>query len=181
MADESSLSPATAAPLPTLGSGQISPTINVNAPGATADVSAPGLSAPLATPAWGRELSQQVVIAARTDEQSVSLRLNPADLGPLQIELKILDQQAHVQFLSPHAQVRGAVEQAIPQLREALAEQGIALADTSVGEQREQQSFASGRSPSQPDQAAMNAESDETVILAETAPLLADGRINVYV
>ncbi|HSP58479.1 MAG TPA: flagellar hook-length control protein FliK, partial [Halomonas sp.] len=44
---------------------------------------------------------------------------------------------AQLQFLSANAQVRGAVEQAIPQLREALAEQGISLGDTSVGEQRQ--------------------------------------------
>ncbi|MFD1690747.1 flagellar hook-length control protein FliK [Azotobacter chroococcum] len=45
---------------------------------------------------------------------------------------------AQAQFLSAHPQVRAAVEQAIPQLREALAEQGIALGETSVGERQQQ-------------------------------------------
>ena len=41
-------------------------------------------------------------------------------------------------------QVRQVVEQAIPQLREALAEQGISLGETSVGEQHNsnEQAFA---------------------------------------
>ena len=45
--------------------------------------------------------------------------------------------------------VRGAVEQAIPQLREALAEQGIALGEAMVGEHR--QGFA-GNGDGQPGQ-----------------------------
>lgn len=149
---------------------------------ATQATQSPAVSAPLNTPAWGRELGQQVVFAARNDEQQISLRLNPGNLGPLQIELKVLDQQAQLQFLSPHAQVRGAVEQAIPQLREALAEQGITLADTSVGEQRQQQHDAAPeRRSASAGHGAAEAQGDDIAIVAEPVQPLADGRINVYV
>lgn len=93
------------------------------------------LSAPLATQAWEQQLGQQLVGLAQRGGQ-VELHLHPAELGPLSVSLKLGDQGAQAQFLSAHAQVRQAVEQALPQLREALAEQGIQLADTSVGEQR---------------------------------------------
>lgn len=161
--------------------GQAGATINTLAAAQTPQP--PSLNAPLNTPAWGRELGQQVAIAARGDDQHISLRLNPANLGPLQIELKVLDQQAHIQFLSPHAQVRGAVEQAIPQLREALAEQGITLADTSVDEQRQQQQQHTGsdRPASHAGHGTAEAQSDDAMIMAEPAQPLADGRINVYV
>ena len=103
------------------------------------------LSAPLHSPAWPQQLGQQLlVMSQRGGDQRVELRLNPPDLGPLTVSLKVGEQGTQIQFLSANAQVRGVVEQAIPQLREALAEQGINLGETSVGEQHqeEDQGFA---------------------------------------
>ncbi|HBS15880.1 MAG TPA: flagellar hook-length control protein FliK, partial [Alcanivorax sp.] len=65
------------------------------------------------------------------------------------VSLKLDDQGAQAHFFSSHSTVRGAVEQAIPQLREALAEQGIALGEAMVGEHR--QGFA-GNGDGQPGQ-----------------------------
>ncbi len=106
---------------------------------------AQSLSAPLQSAAWPQQLGQQlVVMSQRGGDQRVELRLNPPDLGPLTVSLKIGEQGTQIQFLAANALVRGAVEQAIPQLREALAEQGINLGETSVGEQRQEddQGFA---------------------------------------
>lgn len=181
LSGEAPLAQSVHEPLSSVGAAQ--PTSATNTLAATQAAQSPGVNAPLNTPAWGRELGQQVVIATRSDEQQISLRLNPANLGPLQIELKVLDQQAQVQFLSPHAQVRGAVEQAIPQLREALAEQGITLADTSVGEQRQQQhDTAPDRRATHAGHTAADAQGDDIATVAEpVVQPLADGRINVYV
>lgn len=93
------------------------------------------LTAPLASQAWEQQLGQQLVSLGQRGGQ-VELHLNPAELGPLSVSLKLGDQGAQAQFLSAHAPVRQAVEQALPQLREALAEQGIQLGEASVGEQR---------------------------------------------
>ncbi|SFT55826.1 flagellar hook-length control protein FliK [Halomonas saccharevitans] len=110
-------------------------------PGATAGASATAqasLTAPVASPAWSQQLGQQMVrLSQQGGEQRVELKLHPAELGPLSVSLKMGDHGAQAQFVSAHAQVRQALEQAIPQLREALAEQGISLGETSVGEQRQ--------------------------------------------
>ncbi|MFP1682517.1 flagellar hook-length control protein FliK [Alloalcanivorax sp. C16-1] len=100
------------------------------------------LQTPVASPGWGQELSQQVVSVARRGEQHMELHLNPRDLGPMSVSLKVDDQGAQAHFFSAHAAVRGALEQALPQLREALAQQGIALGDAQVGDQPRQ--FAGG-------------------------------------
>jgi flagellar hook-length control protein FliK len=97
------------------------------------------VATPVSSPAWPQQLGQQLVqFAQRGGEQHVQLQLHPAELGPLSISLKVSEQGTQAHFLSAHAQVRQVIEQAIPQLREALAEQGISLAETSVGEQRQQ-------------------------------------------
>lgn len=104
----------------------------------TATLMQASLSAPLSSPAWQQQLGQQLSSIALRGRHQVELHLNPAELGPLSVSLKVDDQGAQAQFLSAHGSVRAAVEQAIPQLREALAEQGIALGEASVGEQQRQ-------------------------------------------
>ncbi|MCE8025798.1 MULTISPECIES: flagellar hook-length control protein FliK [Halomonadaceae] len=146
------------------------------------------LTAPLQSPNWPAQLGQQLLQFARIGgEQQVEMRLNPAELGPLSVTLKMTEQGAQAQFLASHAQVRQVLEQAIPQLREALAEQGITLGETSVGEQRRQdaQAFANqdgrqsqGGSASGEEEAAL-AAADEAASTS-TATLSLDGRVNLY-
>ncbi|MNQ04399.1 Flagellar hook-length control protein [compost metagenome] len=97
------------------------------------------LAAPLASREWQQGLGQQLIGLHQRGEQQIELHLHPADLGPLSISLKLGELGAQAQFLSAHPQVRAAIEQAIPQLREALASQGISLGETSVGEQHQPQ------------------------------------------
>ncbi|WMD22602.1 flagellar hook-length control protein FliK [Achromobacter seleniivolatilans] len=94
---------------------------------------------------WGTELGQQVVMMstnARQGMQTAELRLDPPDLGPLRVSLNMSDGVASASFVSAHASVRQAIEAAIPQLQQALAQAGISLGQTSVGEQSAQQEFA---------------------------------------
>ncbi|KAA0014475.1 hypothetical protein F0A17_02165 [Billgrantia pellis] len=144
------------------------------------------LSAPLQSPAWPGQLGQQLVQFARHGgEQRIEMHLHPAELGPLSVTLKVTEQGAQAQFLSAHAQVRQAIEQAIPQLRESLAEQGISLGDTSVGEQRQHdaQAFAGnggqqGRSAPGQGGEAMLVDGEEHDALATQVSL--EGRVNLY-
>ncbi|SDK92139.1 flagellar hook-length control protein FliK [Modicisalibacter muralis] len=96
------------------------------------------LNAPLATPQWQQGLGQQLVALHQRGAQQMELHLRPADLGPLSISLKVDDQLAQLQLFSTNPQVRAAIEQAIPQLRQALEENGIQLGEAMVGEQRQQ-------------------------------------------
>lgn len=105
------------------------------------------LSAPVASPEWQQSLGQQLIGLHRRGEQQIELHLNPAELGPLQVSLKLGELGAQAHFLSAHPQVRSAIEQAIPQLREALAEQGISLGEASVSEQRQRQADGERNNP----------------------------------
>ncbi|EPJ7774837.1 flagellar hook-length control protein FliK, partial [Enterobacter hormaechei] len=63
---------------------------------------------------------------------TAELRLHPEDLGQVQISLKLDDNQAQLQMVSPHSHVRAALEAALPILRTQLAENGIQLSQSSV-------------------------------------------------
>lgn len=88
---------------------------------------------------WQNSLGQQMIDMVTRGDQQVDLQLHPAELGPLSISLNLSDGNTQAQFQSAHASVRAAVEQALPQLREALASQGIALGQASVSDQSSRQ------------------------------------------
>lgn len=124
-------------PTPTSATHSLSGPPGTTAAATTAPTLA-SLTSPLASAPWQQELGQQLQGMVQRGDGSVELHLNPRELGPLSVNLQLDDQSARAQFFSAHAAVRGAVEQAVPQLREALAEQGISLGETSVGEQRQE-------------------------------------------
>ncbi len=144
-----------------------------------------GIQAPVSSPAWPQQLGQQLVrLSQGGGEQRVELQLHPAELGPLSVSLKMGDQGAQAQFVSAHAQVRQALEQAIPQLREALAEQGISLGETSVGEQRTGNGDSAPRQPGDMLASAGVDGSDEGSSGATDSKarldLNLDGRVDLY-
>lgn len=142
------------------------------------------LNTPLTSPAWPSQLGQQLIqFAQRGGEHQVKMQLHPAELGPLSITLKVTEQGTQAHFLSSHAPVRQVLEQAIPQLREALAEQGISLGETSVGEQQtpNEQAFAQqmpGKSAGNRDGESGN---DSAPSLTEVDDQSSqDGRVDLY-
>lgn len=91
------------------------------------------LNAPFGSPQWQDALGQQIIMFSRNGQQTAELRLNPQELGALHISLKIDDNQAQIHLASANSQVRSALEAALPHLRNAMAESGINLGQSSVG------------------------------------------------
>ncbi len=90
------------------------------------------IDTPMGAPGWNTELAQKVVWMAGDKQQMAELRVNPPDLGPLNIRLSMDQHQTNALFTSPHSEVREAIESALPRLREVLAESGITLGNASV-------------------------------------------------
>ncbi|MEF9927634.1 MAG: flagellar hook-length control protein FliK [Massilia sp.] len=111
---------------------------------ATGNPAMPGdrIPARLGTQAWDNQISQRIVYMVGK-EQAATLTLNPPDLGPVQIVLNVTNDQATVAFSSDQLDVRQALENALPRLREMMSESGIALGnatvDANVPDQRQQQ------------------------------------------
>lgn len=156
---------------------------------ASAHISAPAsgyLSAQLGSQEWQQSLGQQVIMFSRNGQQNAELRLNPQELGALQISLKIEDKQAQLHFVSAHSQVRAAIEAAMPNLRTALAESGIQLGQSSVGSegqwqqaqqqnQQNQQDFASRGQPGYGEVAADETQASTPLVTPAALQALANG------
>lgn len=125
--------------------------------------SAPVLSAPLGSHEWQQTFSQQVMLFTRQGQQSAQLRLHPEELGQVHISLKLDDNQAQLQMVSPHSHVRAALEAALPMLRTQLAESGIQLGQSSISSESfagQQQSSSQQQSSRAQHTDAFGAEDD---------------------
>lgn len=109
------------------------------------------LGAPLATPtapsgpvhqaalpthpldaAFGGDLAAEVKVMVEGGVQQAELHLNPADLGPIRIQLSLNAQTADISFAAAHSLTREGLAQALPALREMLAGQGLSLGQAGV-------------------------------------------------
>lgn len=99
----------------------------------------PAVNAHLHSAAWPQQFGDKIVWLARNDQQSAQLIINPPQLGPIQISLNLSGDQASIAFASPHAEVRQAIESAMPQLKEMLSSAGISLGQSNVGGNLHQQ------------------------------------------
>ncbi len=90
------------------------------------------ITAPLNSSRWSEELGQRVRWLLGQNIGSAQIRLNPAELGPIQLRINVSGDQVSVAFNSQFGVVREAIESALPKLREMLESQGLNLANTDI-------------------------------------------------
>lgn len=122
----------------------------------------------LGTPEWQQNVSQHITLFTRQGQQTAELKLHPENLGQVNITLKIEDNQAQIQMVSPHSHVRAALEAAIPTLRTQLADNGIQLSQSNVSSdnfagQHQQSAFNQSSSQGSAEGRAFTADEEETL------------------
>lgn len=96
------------------------------------------INVPFQQPGWDNALSERVVWMVNQKLQSAEIKLNPPQLGPIEVRLNLSGDhhnQAQVSFTAHHGAVRDALEQALPRLREMFQASGIDLVDVNVSDQ----------------------------------------------
>lgn len=89
-------------------------------------------------PQWSQAVGDRVLWLAAQNITSAELRLDPPELGPMQVRVSVNQEQVQVNFSSPHAVVREALDQGATRLREMFNEQGLTVnVDVSDREARE--------------------------------------------
>jgi flagellar hook-length control protein FliK len=81
---------------------------------------------------WNEAIAQRLSQLAESPHARASIRLNPPQLGPLQIEVQVDGDRAIVSFAVHHDATRDALEQAMPRLRAQLEGNGFASIDVGV-------------------------------------------------
>lgn len=92
----------------------------------------PALNTPLQHPDWNNDFANRIAWLANNRVQAAEIRLNPQHLGPIEIQVRMDGDQASLVFGTAHAQVRDAIEAALPRLREMFAAQGLDMGSVDV-------------------------------------------------
>jgi len=101
----------------------------------------------LSREAAGEKVSEQVQMMMSKNLKNIDIRLDPPELGRMQIRMSMNNDVASVHFTVSNPQAREMVEQAMPRLREMMAQQGLQLSDSSVQQQNsgsQQRQYAAG-------------------------------------
>lgn len=118
-----------------------SPTLTTSVGGITTGVSESSLASatqtqlsvdvPVQDKRWQKAFAQRVVWSVGNN-QSAQLRIHPAELGRIDIQVNVENDKASVVFNTQSGMVKEAIELALPRLREMLSEQGIDLVEVNV-------------------------------------------------
>lgn len=149
----------------------------------------PPATAQVATPLhegrWSRDFGDKVIWLAKNEQQVAHININPPQLGPVHITLNLSGEQASAVFASPHAEVRQAIADAMPQLRDMLAGAGINLGQANVGSQMPQQNGAnpqqfSNASRSGNDNAILHADGGQAATALPAAARSGRGLVDLF-
>jgi flagellar hook-length control protein FliK len=87
----------------------------------------------LASRGFGEDVANRVLWMASQRQQVAELRIDPPQLGPLEVRLSIENDQASLSLLSAHGAVRDALQAHLPRLQEMLLNAGVDLVSVHVG------------------------------------------------
>lgn len=84
--------------------------------------------------AWADRFAERILWASKNQLHYAEIQLDPPELGALQVRIQVHQDQAQVQFVSPHHQVREAIESSLDRLRDLFQQQGMQLSHSQVAD-----------------------------------------------
>ena len=128
-------------------------TLQNAAAAASADTGGPAAArvnvvSPLYTPGFAPEMAARLSVLTADGVQTAQLHLNPADMGPVMVQIVVEGQQARIEFQADQADTRAVLERSLPDLAAALRDAGLTLSGGGVFQQfaGQDQSGAQARS-----------------------------------
>ena len=106
------------------------------------------------------QLSERVQVMLSKNLKNIDIRLDPPELGRMQIRMNMNGDTATVHFTVANQSARDALEGSMPRLREMLSQQGVQLGDTGVQQQssNQQNGYASGERGQSSSDATLSSE-----------------------
>lgn len=126
---------------------------------------------PVGSQQWESAIGNSLVVMTGAGRDRAELVLTPPQLGRIEVSITMKGDEASAVFVSANPVVREALENALPRLREVLADAGITLGQTQVGSESPGQSAADRQTG---DNAPRSASADNSVgtdAAGRTAPL----------
>lgn len=98
----------------------------------------------LIQPEASNQLKEKMLMMVKDKVHTAEIRLDPSELGSMQIKISLQQDQMSVQFMVQQGNAKELMEQQMPKLRELLQQQGIELSQGSVQQQNQSSSGQEG-------------------------------------
>lgn len=86
---------------------------------------------------WDRALGKNMLMMAKDGVQKATIQMKPAELGLLNIQVSIQQDQLNVNITSNLAVTRDLLESALPRLREQFSQQGFSQLNVDISDQHQ--------------------------------------------
>jgi flagellar hook-length control protein FliK len=132
---------------------------------------------------FAQELGDRVAWMSGRQIQVAEISLNPAHLGPLEVRISMSGGEMGAQFFSPHAQVREALDAALPRLREMLADAGVTLGQANVRDESlsRESAFAQSGNGGHADRDGLSLDADDGQMASGVVSRHRLGEVDLYV
>lgn len=139
------------------------------------------LATPVNSPDFAQTLGVQLSVFAKEGVQQAELHLNPAEMGPVSVQIVMEGTQARIDFGADVAATRSAIEAGLPELASALRDAGFTLAGGGVSQHSSPRGDG-GRSDGGGSQRHARPVADDTVARVSTAArrIVSHGGLDLY-
>jgi len=160
-----------------------SPLANLAAQAGTPPSTPPSLPINIAPgrPDWGEAVGQRVLWMVSNKAQEAELRLNPSELGRVDVKVRVDEDGLRLTFAAGNTAVREALEAAAPRLREMFQAEGLQLEHMDISQQ---QAGADKRGDGTGDPVAEHGTGDrdeDALSTASSAPRSGLGLVDLFV
>lgn len=136
---------------------------------------------PVHDPSWHVDAATRIASLVTRGIEHAELRVTPPELGPVELRIEVRGSEATLAIVATQPIARDALEQALPLLRDMLAQQGLSLGQATVGDGRAESQSGSGSSSTHADAFAGSAARDESESSARSPRIgVARGLIDVF-
>jgi hypothetical protein len=106
--------------------------------------SLPSTPVDVRTPNWQEAFASRVQWLVETQTGEAHIKLNPPELGAVDVKISLVDDKTYVQLTTATAAAREELAQSLPRLRELLTVSGLEVGGTSVHNGHDQQPAGHG-------------------------------------
>lgn len=129
----------------------------------------------LSNPEWSDDFNQQIIWLGQQKINNAVIKLNPQEFGPIEISIKMLNEETSISIMTHTTQVRDLVEQALPRLREMMTDQGLNLSQVTIeSNENQRQSAKQQYEPLLNEAVSVEEPVEETVSIVKTSKGIID-------
>jgi flagellar hook-length control protein FliK len=138
------------------------------------------IETPVHDPSWRFEAATRIASLVTRGVEHAEVRVTPPDLGPVELRIDVRGGEATLAIVATQPATRDALEQALPMLRDMLAQQGLSLGQATVADGRGESTSNGEASPVRADASTSDAVPEDAGAARAAHRGIARGLIDVF-